>query len=140
MSTDYELSRIYAQGWNAALNLTTQQRATLEAHGMAALNPHPGDGRARALGRRLRPGAGRFVGKTGGHAQSQRQKRVTVHRIRYRRPDAPWSLLQMTAPDAKGAAAQVDRLLALGYQVADVTPPLARNDAAAPIPAPLGET
>jgi hypothetical protein len=46
---------------------------------------------------------------------------VTPHRIRYRRPETPWSLSQMTTPDAKEAEIQVDRLVALGYHVADVT-------------------
>lgn len=48
MSTDYELSRIYAQGWNAALKPTPQQRAVLETRGAAALNPYPDGGRERA--------------------------------------------------------------------------------------------
>ncbi len=56
---------------------------------------------------------------------------MTVHRIRYRRPDAPWSLAQMTTPNAVEAAIQVGRLKALGYHVADVTPPLGE-------PAPRG--
>jgi hypothetical protein len=47
MSTDFELSRIYAQGWNTALKPTPQQRAVLEAHGVAALNPYHDDGRER---------------------------------------------------------------------------------------------
>jgi hypothetical protein len=46
---------------------------------------------------------------------------VSVHRIRYRRPETPWSLSQMTTPDAKEASIHVDRLVALGYQVVDVT-------------------
>jgi hypothetical protein len=50
---------------------------------------------------------------------------MTPYRIRYRRPETPWSLSQMTTPDAKAAAIQVDRLVALGYCVTDVTPPLA---------------
>jgi len=64
---------------------------------------------------------------------------VTVHRIRYRRPETPWSLSQMTTPDAKEAAIQVDRLVALGYSVADVMPPLARDAATRPMPVPLDE-
>jgi len=52
---------------------------------------------------------------------------MTVHRIRYRRPETPWSLSQMTTPSAEDAAIQVKRLLALGYAVADVTPPLAET-------------
>lgn len=45
MSTEYELSRIYAQGWNAALKMTPQQQSVLEAQGIAALNPYSGKGR-----------------------------------------------------------------------------------------------
>jgi hypothetical protein len=59
MSTDYELSRIYAQGWNAALALTSQQQATLQAGGVAALNPHSGKGRAQE---RWAEGFGRALG------------------------------------------------------------------------------
>jgi hypothetical protein len=49
---------------------------------------------------------------------------MTTHAIRYRRPETPWSLSRMTTQNAKDAAHQVERLIALGYQVADVTPPL----------------
>jgi len=59
MSTDYELSRIYAQGWNAALKLTPQQQAVLDAHGVAALNPYVGAGRERD---RWAEGFGRALG------------------------------------------------------------------------------
>jgi hypothetical protein len=59
MSTEYELSRIYAQGWNAALKLTPQQQAVLETRGVAALNPHAGDVRASA---RWAEGFGRALG------------------------------------------------------------------------------
>ncbi len=47
-----------------------------------------------------------------------------IHRIRYLRPETPWSLSQMTVQNAEDAAIQVKRLLALGYAVADVVPPL----------------
>jgi hypothetical protein len=50
---------------------------------------------------------------------------VSLHRIRYRRPETPWSLSHMTTQNAVDAAIQIKRLLALGYAVADVTPPLA---------------
>lgn len=40
MKSDYELSRIYADGWRAAGTLTPKQAALLEAQGVAALNPH----------------------------------------------------------------------------------------------------
>ena len=56
---------------------------------------------------------------------------MTTHAIRYRRPETPWSLSRMTTQNAKDAAHQVERLIALGYAVADVTPPL--EDA---VPAP----
>jgi hypothetical protein len=48
MSSDFVLSRIYAQGWNAAGKLTPAQSALLEAKGVAALNPYTdGDERQR---------------------------------------------------------------------------------------------
>ena len=50
---------------------------------------------------------------------------MTEHAIFYRRPETPWSLSRMTARGAAQAAQQVERLIALGYQVKDVTPPLA---------------
>ena len=50
---------------------------------------------------------------------------MTVHKIRYRRPETPWSLTQMTTQSAEDAALQVQRLVALGYSVTDVTPSLA---------------
>ena len=52
---------------------------------------------------------------------------MTVHRIRYRRPETPWSLSSMTTQTAEDAATQVQRLMALGYSVSDVTPPLAEE-------------
>ncbi|MEJ0040944.1 MAG: hypothetical protein WDM81_01355 [Rhizomicrobium sp.] len=58
-----------------------------------------------------------------------------MHKIRYRRPETPWSLSQMTTQNAVDAAIQIKRLLALGYAVADVTPPLVERPAA---PAPDG--
>lgn len=44
--------------------------------------------------------------------------------IRYRRPETPWSLSRSTTPDAARAVLQIARLVALGYEVVDVTPPL----------------
>jgi hypothetical protein len=38
---DFRLSRVYAQGWNAAGKMTPAQRVTLERGGIAALNPYP---------------------------------------------------------------------------------------------------
>jgi lipocalin len=49
---------------------------------------------------------------------------MTMHAIRYRRPETPWSLSRMTTQSAKEAAHQVERLKALGYEVKDITPPL----------------
>jgi hypothetical protein len=43
--------------------------------------------------------------------------------IRYRRPEAPWSLIEMTVPNGEEAAQmQRMRLVALGYSVVDVSP------------------
>lgn len=58
MSTDYEFSRVYAQGWNAALKLTPQQQVLLDTQGVAALNPYVATGRehdrwAEGFGRAL---------------------------------------------------------------------------------------
>lgn len=48
-----------------------------------------------------------------------------MHVIRYRRPETPWSLSRVTVEGgAAKAAAQVERLVRLGYAVAEVTPPL----------------
>jgi hypothetical protein len=45
--------------------------------------------------------------------------------IRYRRPEAPWSVVVMVVPgEAEAALMQVQRLRALGYTVFDVSPPL----------------
>jgi hypothetical protein len=42
MITRFELSRIYAEGWNAANALTVEQREDLAVRGgIAALNPWP---------------------------------------------------------------------------------------------------
>lgn len=64
---------------------------------------------------------------------------MTVHRIRYRRPEAPWSLSLMTTPDAKEAAVQIGRLTALGYRVEDVLPPLVGDGAESTHPVRLNE-
>ncbi|MEI9887446.1 MAG: hypothetical protein WDN08_13285 [Rhizomicrobium sp.] len=58
MSTDFALSRIYAEGWKAAGKLTAAERTLLEAKGVAALNPYAeaperarwAEGFGRALG------------------------------------------------------------------------------------------
>jgi len=42
--------------------------------------------------------------------------------IRYRRPQAPWSVVKMVVPGAGAATAQIDRLKALGYSIIDVEP------------------
>lgn len=50
---------------------------------------------------------------------------MAEHNIRYRRPETPWSLSRSSAPNAERAAIQVARLIALGYSVVEVIPPLA---------------
>ena len=58
MSNDFELSRIYAAGWNAAWKLSPDNAAVLESKGVAALNPYAAgpehdrwaEGFGRALG------------------------------------------------------------------------------------------
>jgi hypothetical protein len=49
-----------------------------------------------------------------------------TYTIRYRRPDAPWSVVNMTIPDNGEAAVlfQQTRLETLGYSIIDVTPPI----------------
>ena len=49
---------------------------------------------------------------------------LAEHSIRYRRPETPYSLSRSSAPDAQRAAVQVARLIALGYSVVEVVPPL----------------
>jgi hypothetical protein len=47
------------------------------------------------------------------------------HTIRYRRPEAPWSVVVMVIPGGNDATlAQIQRLRALGYAVIDVVPAL----------------
>ena len=54
---EFRLSRIYAQGWKAAGKMTPEQGETLDAGGVAALNPYaagPERGRwAEGFGRAL---------------------------------------------------------------------------------------
>ncbi len=57
---------------------------------------------------------------------------MTIHRIRYRRPETPWSLSHMTTQTAEDAAIQVQRLVALGYTVAEVSTPLEEAPAQPP--------
>ncbi len=40
MSTVFQLSRIYAQGWNAANKLSAEDGAALDAAAIAARNPY----------------------------------------------------------------------------------------------------
>ena len=71
MSTDFELSRIHAEGWNAAWMLSPAQATVLERRGMAALNPYePGpkhqrwaEGFGRALGVSPKSSARRAPGR-----------------------------------------------------------------------------
>lgn len=48
---------------------------------------------------------------------------MAEHNLRYRRPETPWSLTQITAR-TEDVPLQVERLIALGYAVEEVTPPL----------------
>jgi hypothetical protein len=48
-----------------------------------------------------------------------------TYTIRYRRPGAPWSVVNMTIPDdAEALLFQQTRLETLGYSIIDVTPPI----------------
>jgi hypothetical protein len=48
-----------------------------------------------------------------------------MYTIRYRRPEALWSLAKMTlSTDFAGATLQIARLRALDYRIVDITPPL----------------
>lgn len=49
---------------------------------------------------------------------------MSQHVIRYRRPETPWRLSQMTTQNSAEAEIQIKRLLELGYAIADVTPAL----------------
>ncbi len=42
-STAFKLSRIYAEGWNAASRLSAAESNGLEPRGVAALNPYAAD-------------------------------------------------------------------------------------------------
>jgi hypothetical protein len=57
---------------------------------------------------------------------------MTSHAIHYRRPETPWSLSRITTQSAMQAVQQVERLIALGYKVTDVTPPLSETVADGP--------
>ncbi|HEY0303189.1 MAG TPA: hypothetical protein VGC36_17715 [Rhizomicrobium sp.] len=59
MSTEFALSRIYAEGWNAAGKLSAAQRTLLETGGVAALNPYAVETPERA---RWAEGFGRALG------------------------------------------------------------------------------
>ena len=49
---------------------------------------------------------------------------MTAHTIRYRRPEAPSSIVVMGVPNSVEAQIQVDRMRALGYTIHDLIPPL----------------
>jgi len=49
---------------------------------------------------------------------------ITPHCIFYRRPETPWSLSRITTRNTGEAEAQVKRLVALGYSVTEILPPL----------------
>ncbi len=126
MSTNFELSRIYAQGWNMAAKLTPGQERVFKAQGMDALNPYAGADQRARWAEGFQRGAGTFQQLAPSpRARATARAAMTVHKIRYRRPEAPWSLTQMTTQTAEDAATQIQRLIALGYSVTDVTPSLA---------------
>ena len=64
-------------------------------------------------------------GKSAGFRLVQKTETNLIHSIHFRRPDTPYSLSKMTAPNEQEAAAQIQRLKALGYTVTEVVPPLA---------------
>ena len=50
---------------------------------------------------------------------------MTTYTIRYRRPDAPWSVVTMIVPSgAEDTMIQKQRLKRLGYSIVDIWPPL----------------
>ena len=53
---------------------------------------------------------------------------MTTYTIRYRRPEAPSSIVVMSVPNDVEAQSQMDRLRALGYTIHDLTPPLPASE------------
>lgn len=49
---------------------------------------------------------------------------ILTHTIRFRRPETPYSVSKMTAPNEREAMTQMHRLEALGYSIIDVIPPI----------------
>src|SRR5689334_12480058 len=82
------------------------------------------EARACAMGGGLRPRPGPGEEDAVSPLAAGSEVQMTEHAIRYRRPETPHSLSRMTTQSAAEAAHQVDRLIALGYVVQDVTPPL----------------
>ena len=63
-----------------------------------------------------------------------------TYTIRYRRPDAPWSVVVMVVPSGvDNATAQMSRLRTLGYSIVDVSPPLPETTPANVAAHPLDE-
>ena len=62
--------------------------------------------------------------KMAGFSSTQKVETLLIHTIHYLRPEMPYSLSRMTAPNEREAMTQVQRLKALGYTVTEVMPPL----------------
>ena len=63
-----------------------------------------------------------------------------TYTIRYRRPDAPWSVVVMVVPSgADDAMAQMQRLKTLGYSIVDVSPRLPEATPPVAIAPPLDD-
>lgn len=70
---------------------------------------------------------GTLNGKTARFPLMQKTETILIHTIHFRRPDTPYSLSKMTAPNEQEAMMQIQRLKALGYTVTEVMPPLASD-------------
>ncbi len=63
-----------------------------------------------------------------------------TYTIRYRRPDAPWSVVVMVVPSGVDEAiTQMNRLRTLGYSIVDVSPTLPEATLAKVTALPLDE-
>lgn len=128
----FKLSRVYAQGWNAANTISASDYSKLSPAKLTALKPYAAEpqwsrwnyGFQAAIQKqdqmfRRTPGANANLENGKGFAIT------TTHTIRYRRPREYWSVVSMTVPDGTEATLiQKMRLEALGYFVIDVTPGL----------------
>jgi len=61
------------------------------------------------------------------HLPARAPETILEHVITYRRPANPWSLGRMTVQTDVETAAQVQRLISLGYTVIDVLPPMGKG-------------